>query len=133
MAWMPDLKTRYRFPANFFAVGAFQTFISLFIGSPGPFSLAVLFRKGLARDQLVATNAGLMTILHLLKVLTFGLLGFVFQPYLYLIAGMVVCATLGSYAGTRLRLIISETLFTKILRVILTLLALRMFYRTFAG
>ena len=44
MAWMPDLNTRYRFPANFFAVGAFQTFISLFIGSPGPFSLAVLFR-----------------------------------------------------------------------------------------
>ena len=130
MAWMPDINTRLRFPANFLALGAFQTFVSLFIGSPGPFSLAVLFRTGMTRDQIVATNSSMMTILHIIKVLTFGLLGFVFQPYLILIAGMIVSATLGSYAGTRLRLTISEELFKKILRIILTLLALRMFYRT---
>lgn len=129
MTWLPVSKIGFQFPGNFFSVGAFQSFIALFIGSPGPLTVSILFRKGLSRDRIVTTNAALMTGLHFIKVLTFGLLGFVFGPYLLLIAGMMVCVTLGSFIGTRLRGKVSETFFRKALRILLTLLALRMIIR----
>jgi len=129
MAWLPNYQLKFRMPGNLFFLGSFQSFIALFIGSPGPLSLSVLFRKGLSRDQMVATNSALMTTLHLLKILTFGLLGFVFQPYLLLIAGMVLSVTLGSFAGTQLRSKVSENKFKNILKIILTLLAFRMIIR----
>jgi len=131
MAWMPDFKVRFRLPGDLFSLGAFQSFIALFVGSPGPLSLSVLFRKGLSRDQMVVTNSMLMISLHLLKVLTFGLLGFVFRPYWVLIAGMSVGVTLGSYVGTRLRSKVPEKLFRKLLGIVLTLLAVRMIIRAF--
>jgi len=131
MAWMPDYKVRFHLPGDLFSLGAFQSFVALFVGSPGALSLSVLYRKGLSRDQVVVTNSIMMLTLHLLKVLTFGLLGFVFQPYWTIIAGMTVGVTLGSYVGTRLRSKVSEKRFRNILRIVLTLLALRMIVRAF--
>jgi uncharacterized membrane protein YfcA len=54
------------------------------------------------------------------------MIGFAFAPYLPLIAGMIVAVTLGSYVGTRLRGRLSEALFRKIFKVLITVLALRL-------
>ena len=82
-------------------------------------------------EALFYCGSMLMVSLHLLKVLTFGLLGFVFRPHWVLIAGMSVSVTIGSYAGTRVRSKVPEQLFRKLLRIVLTLLALRMIVRVF--
>ena len=126
MAWLPNSKIGFRFPGNFFTLGAVQSFVALFIGAPGPLALSVLFRKGLSRDRIVITHAALMAGLHFVKVSTFGFLGFLFRPYLVLIAGMIVSVSLGSFAGTQLRAKVPEKLFRKALRILLTVLALRM-------
>lgn len=62
-----------------------------------------------------------------------GFMGFVFAPHLALIAAMVVAVSLGSYAGTFLRGRLPEALFRKILKVLITLLALRMIAKALFG
>ncbi len=85
-----------------------------------------LVRAGLSRDQLVVTGAALMTIVHLVKIITFGLLGFTFGPYLLLMILMVIAVISGSYAGTKLRNKVPEQLFLIALKGLVSLLALRM-------
>ena len=67
-----------------------------------------------------------MTATHLCKIVVFGFVGFAFAPYLYLIAAMIVSATLGSWAGTKLRGRLPEELFKKIFKALITLLSIRM-------
>ena len=67
-----------------------------------------------------------MVIQHGLKVAAFVLLGFDFTPYVPLALGMVASVTLGSYLGTRWRGRLPEALFARLLRLLVTALALRM-------
>ncbi len=124
--WVPVPERNFRFPGHFAVLGALQTGLSLFVGATGPLTNAFLLRQGLSKDRLVITSGLLMAITHLFKILVFGLIGFAFAPYLPLIAGMIVAVTVGSYAGTRLRRRLSEALFRKIFKVLVTVLALRL-------
>jgi uncharacterized membrane protein YfcA len=126
MIWAPALKDRLNLPGRFFSLGIFQGILTLFVGATGPLNSPFLLREGLSRDRLVVTHGALMTALHLIKVLTFGLLGFVFSPYAPLIIGMIVSVSLGSYVGTRIRSKVSEETFLKLFKAAVTLLALRM-------
>lgn len=124
--WLPRPRSGVSLPGTFVTLGVVQTFVSLFVGAAGPLSPPVLLRAGLERDRLVATHAGLMTLLHLLKALVFGMLGFAFAPHAGVLAGMVVGVTAGSWLGTRLRRRVPHERFRQVLRVVLTLLALRL-------
>ena len=67
-----------------------------------------------------------MTATHLSKILVFGFIGFVYTPYLPLIAGMLVAVIAGSWFGTKIRDHLSEVFFRKIFKTLITLLSLRM-------
>jgi uncharacterized membrane protein YfcA len=107
-------------------LGWVQAFLGLFVGATGPLGPPVLLREGVRKDRLVATEAVFMSCVHLLKVMTFGFLGFVFRPYLVLLAAMIAAVTLGSWVGTRLRPRLPEPVFRVLIKVILTILAVRM-------
>jgi uncharacterized membrane protein YfcA len=107
-------------------LGAVQTALSLFVGVAGPLNMPFLLRENLGRDRTVVTHAVQMTAMHILKVIAFGLVGFAFGPYLPLVLGMVVAATLGSYAGTRVRTYVPEALFRQGLKILITVLSIRM-------
>ena len=77
----------------------------------------------------MVTAAAFMTIVHLIKIVTFGLLGFAFGPYLPLMTLMTLAVISGSYAGTRLRHRVPEQLFLKAFKLLITLLAMRMIIR----
>lgn len=126
MVWMPGIRDRVRLPGKFITLGAAQGVLTLFLGATGPLNPPFLLREGLGKDRLVVTQAAMMTALHFLKVLAFGLLGFLFRPYLYLVAGMILSVTLGSYTGTAIRSRVSEKVFLQIFKGVVTLLALRM-------
>ena len=127
--WLASRSGETRWAGRFAAVGAVQTFISLFVGAAGPLITPVLLREGLSRDRIVVTHGAMMSMLHALKIVTFGLLGFAFAPYLPLIAGMVASVSAGSWVGTQLRPRVPEELFRRLLKVALTLLALRLILR----
>jgi len=127
--WMPKPSGTTRLPAKFVLLGAFQTALSLFVGVSGPINMPFLLHENLGRDRTVITHATQMTGTHTLKVIAFGLTGFVFGPYFLLIGGMILSATLGSFLGTKLRGRVPEAIFRKALKILITLLAIRMILR----
>jgi uncharacterized protein len=70
-----------------------------------------------------------MSIQHALKVLAFGYLGFAFKDWLPLIAAMIGAGFLGTWYGTKLLEKLPEAMFQKILRGLLTILALDLLRR----
>ncbi|MCB2056107.1 MAG: sulfite exporter TauE/SafE family protein [Geminicoccaceae bacterium] len=127
-----------RFPrlAGPFAVagtGAFSSFLTMFVGATGPFVAAMLKTMELDRRAHVATQAACMSLQHLLKVSTFGLLGFAYGDYAVLIALMIASGLLGTAIGTHLLERRSDTGFHRVLSVLLTVLALRLIYEGLAG
>jgi len=128
MTWLPPGRRALRIPGGWAALGAVQTALSMFLGATGPLSAPLLLQAGLSKDGLVATHAAMMTVKHGLKVLAFALLGFSLRHYAGLALGLIAGVTLGSWAGTKLRSRIPEERFRKLLRWVLTLLALRMIF-----
>lgn len=127
--WMPAIRGTTDLPGKFTLLGAFQTCLSLFIGVAGPLNLPFLLRENLGRDRTVITHSVQMTSMHLMKVITFGFLGFAFAPWWRLIAGMIVAAIAGSWLGTKLRGKIPEGAFRTGVKILISTLALRMIAR----
>ncbi|MDY0211899.1 MAG: sulfite exporter TauE/SafE family protein [Desulfuromonadaceae bacterium] len=111
---------------GFGALGFIQTFLTLFVGSSAPVNLPFLLRLQLTRDQLVITSATMMTAVSAIKILIFIAAGFGFAAYSGLISGLVVAMLCGSWAGTRMRHHVPEYAFKRILKLILTVLSLRL-------
>jgi uncharacterized membrane protein YfcA len=132
IVWGPAPKFNKPPPGEFVVIGAIQTGLSMLVGATGPMSQAALMARGLQRDALVVSGALMTTFTHLTKVVLFALLGFSFTEYWQLIVGMSAAVIVGALIGTRLRYQVPEALFRHILKWLLTLLALRMVYLTFA-
>jgi uncharacterized membrane protein YfcA len=130
--WGPKLEFKKPVKGEFVAIGLVQTGLSMMVGATGPMSQAALLGKGLQRDALVVTSALMTTFTHLIKTMLFALLGFSFISYWEIILGMSAGVICGALLGTHIRYKIPQALFQKILKWVLTLLALRMIYITLA-
>ncbi|MCB0354942.1 MAG: sulfite exporter TauE/SafE family protein, partial [Bdellovibrionales bacterium] len=114
-------------PQAFFPLGFVATGLSLFVGATGPLTAPFVQKlPNISRDGIVATSAVLMTVVHLLKLLTFGLAGVALLSQLPLAGCMIVSATCGSLVGTKLRGKLPEKNFRILFRLLVTFLALRM-------
>ena len=65
------------------------------------------------------------------EIITFGLLGFAFAPYWQLVIGMTAGAILGSWVGTKVRAYVPENVFRHGVRILITVLAVRMLLQGF--
>lgn len=128
VGWSPRITAGEPTHRRFFLLGAAGALISMFVGATG--SLLSPFVAGVSPDRrvFVATLAGMMAIVHGLKVLTFGLLGFAFAAYVPLLAAMIAAGYFGNWTGKHLLDRIPERLFRHIFQVLLTLLALRLLF-----
>ena len=124
--WMPKPSGEAKWPLKFGVLGVAQTALSLFIGVAGPLNMPFLLREDLGRDRTVITHSVQMSFMHLMKVITFGLLGFTFAPYWQLVIGMTAGAIAGSWAGTKVRAYVPEKAFRHGVRILITVLAVRM-------
>ncbi len=113
--------------------GTVSTLLTMFVGATGPFVAALFKPQGYKREMQVATMSAGMVVQHSLKVVVFGFLGFAFQPYIPLLALIIASGFLGTLAGRHLLLKTSEKLFSILLNIVLTLLALRLLYVGFNG
>lgn len=123
--WGPGLSFTSNLQGELFGIGALQTGLGLLVGATGPLGQSILLRKGLNRDAMVTTTALFMCISHLFKLAVFSLIGFSFGQYWTVALTMVVASVLGSWVGSYWRGNFSETTFRAVLKVLLTLLALR--------
>ena len=122
----------YRAPAwlgnHGFLTGLISSFLTMFFGATGLFVATFSKALGLERQGYVATHASLMTLQHLLKVVTFGILGFAFGPWLVFTVLMMVFGVLGTLAGRSVLIRMSEHIFKRVLDAVLILISLRLIW-----
>lgn len=116
---------------SLFVLGFLQTGLGILVGSTGHLTMPRLLREISDRDGIVATSGMFMSLSHGLKLLAYGIIGFKFNQYSGILAYMVTGALIGSFVGTLLRRQISNRWFSQILKILLTVMALRMIYSAF--
>ena len=123
LVWMkfPPLRSASR--AVVASGGAVTTFVSMFAGATGPLVAVFLNRLFVEHRRLVATHGATMTAQHALKIVAFGLFGFVFGQWLPLIAAMILSGYLGTRAGTLVMNRLPERQLKQIFKWTLTLVA----------
>ncbi len=111
---------------NYYVIGFLQTGLGLVVGATGPLALSVLTKNLTKNDEVIATSAMFMTISHLAKVLVFGFVGFSLFEHAHLLLFMVVGSVMGSFVGTQCRRKVDNEKLMLAIKILLTLLALRM-------
>jgi len=126
--WAPRFTAHKPRKSTFFGVGIVGAFATMFVGATGslvaPFALAA----SKVRQQFVATQASFMTVHHAFKLVTFGILGFAFGPYIPLLVGLILFGFVGTYIGKLALNRVPEKRFRHLLKVILTIMACRLIY-----
>lgn len=111
---------------SFSLLGFFQVGLSLLSGTIGPVHMVLLNKHYENRHDIVATAAVMMSIKHGLKVIAFILIGISFWQFSDVMLTMIAAAIIGSYLGTKLRGTLDKKHFAPILKVLLSILAIRM-------
>ncbi len=131
--WAPGMSRQETPEPAFVAVGAFTSFVTMFLGATGPLLAAFLSPTLYGRDRTVATHAACMTVQHLLKLIAFGVLGFVLTEWLPLVLAMILSGLLGTRFGGVLLQRFPEDTFRKVFKMLLTLLALRLMLKALSA
>lgn len=80
------------------------------------------------RRNYAATTAFLMAMAHIVKLVTFGLMGFSIGAYLPLMGAMIATAAIGNWIGRRVLVRMPERVFRIVLKTLLSLLAVRLLW-----
>lgn len=124
--WTGMLSWLNRSNYSMWLIGCLQTGLGVIVGATGPLATAVLTDRGLTKDSIVATNAVLMSISHIFKVIVYSALGYSILSYWPLIIGLAIASIVGTYVGAKARQRLSNQKFTNIIKWVLTLVALNL-------
>lgn len=111
-----------------FISGFVTTFLTMFVGATGPLVAAVIHSERSDKHQLISTFATCMCCQHGLKLILFTAIGFAFLPWLSLIVLMVAAGAVGTWLGLKCLNKIPARLFERVFKIIITILAIRIFY-----
>jgi uncharacterized membrane protein YfcA len=101
-------------------------FFSTLIGATGPLIAPFILALELAPAATVGTMAACQVFQHASKVLVFGVAGFDFRQQVAPALALSMCAILGSAVGTRWLDKLNRDLFRRVVKIVLTLLALQL-------
>lgn len=125
--WGPKMNVPKPGPRAYMATGVVGTFLTLFFGATGPVVATVINRAELDRFQTIGTHGACMFVQHLLKVLTFGVLGFSYGVWLPMIIAIVLAGFVGTWVGTRILNRLPEATFKRGFKYALTIMAVYLF------
>lgn len=129
MIWGSKPASRTLSPLKTLLAGGLTTFCSMFVGATGPLVAVFVHRHSHDKMQTVATFAATMTGQHLLKGVVFSVVGFSFIDWLPLIGAMILSGMLGTWIGLNLLHKVSSAWFSRLFRIVVTLLALRLLWQ----
>ena len=121
--WGPKPKSFAPGVWTYLLTGVAAGFLTMFFGATGPIAAAMLSATALARLNIVATHAAAMVIQHVIKIAAFGLLGFAYASWVWLIAAILLSGFAGTYAGTHFLRSMPEETFKRGFKLILTAIA----------
>lgn len=128
VAWFPDFGRIGPERGRMTVLGTGATFLAMFVSSTGPLIAPFVAAISPDRRNYASTTSALLTMTHVVKLVAFGLMGFAIGAYLPLMAAMVATAFLGNLAARQVLFKMPEQLFRTILKILLTVLALRLFW-----
>ncbi len=131
LTWVPAIARFGPERGRFVFVGFITTFLGVFISATGSLLAAFTAAASADRRQHIATLGGLMSIVHIAKIVTFTILGVEFGPYAPLVLSMIFASWIGIAIGKPVLNIIPERLFRISFQIILTLLSLRLITKAF--
>lgn len=111
--------------SNFLPIGFFSGLIGIFFGAIGPFIAPFFIRKDVIKEELVATKAACQSISHIIKISLFGFIGINIFPYWNILLYLCLAVILGTILGKNLLTQLSDVVFKRIFKVLLTIIALR--------
>jgi len=130
--WAPKFRSSRPGQVKFLVVGIISTVVTMFVGATGAVVAPFVSAACADRREMVSTHAVVMSIQHGFKVVAFGIIGFAFGPYVPLLAGLLVFGFIGTYVGGLVLNRLPEPVFRIGLRLILTVLSLRLLYSALA-
>ncbi len=125
------LKVNLKHGNAFIKLGFLQGSLGMALGATGPLGNALLLSKGLNKEAIVASNAVIMLLSHLVKIFFFSLMGVQLWHYAELLSYLCLAAILGSYVGSFFRKKLPEKIFFPLFKILLTGLAIRMLVLAF--
>lgn len=126
ITWGKSISFSFNIPFSLFGSGMLQGSLGMILGATGPLSNALLLAKGLGKHAIVSSNAVIMSVSHLMKMVLFSLLGISLSEHTLLLILLSAGAILGSFIGSHLRRKVPDTTFNILFKAILTLLCLKM-------
>lgn len=111
---------------RFFVLGGVTGVLNILVGATGPLIAPFFLNLGLSRFGLIGTKAACQALGHLAKIIVFGVGGFAFAPFAWLLVGMVPAAVVGTWVGSRVLDRIDEAWFTRLYMGVLTVVAVRL-------
>ena len=116
-----------------FAAGTVSAFLTMFFGATGMFIATHIKALNLGRREHVGTQAAIMALQHLIKVLIFGVLGFAFAEWILVIAVLVLAGFLGTLSGKAMLVRVSDKFFRTALNAVLLVLSVRLIWLAVVG
>lgn len=129
--WLPQFDQYFKALNNVYFIGFIQTSLGFFVGATGPMAMGFMSRRGLLRDEMIATTAAFMVVTHISKLIVFSRFSAQLLDVWSSLIAMVAAAILGSWLGKKVRTKISEKYFKLLLKYLLSALALHLLGRYF--
>lgn len=111
--------------------GIVTSCLTLLVGATGPMVTAFIARREPVHARVIATQSICNGVQQATKSVLFIASGFAYAEYWELIAALIVINCTGSYIGKRLLLRLPEALLRKVLKLIISLLGLRLILSSF--
>ncbi|NVC95373.1 sulfite exporter TauE/SafE family protein [Vibrio natriegens] len=111
---------------SYYLIGFLQTGLGLIVGAVGPLSLSVLTKQLKSNNEVIATSSMFLTLSHLAKIPVYAAVSSDLVSNMNLIVYMVIGSILGSFIGTKARFKAGNNKIILVIKILLTLLAVRM-------
>jgi uncharacterized membrane protein YfcA len=126
--WMPKIASAGSLPGRFGVIGFIATFAGIFVSAVGMLVSPFVAAAYADRHNVIGTFSAMMSVVHLCKLVAFGLLGASLAPYLPLILSMIAGAAIGNLFAGKVLGRMPERAFRVIFKFFLTVLALRILW-----
>ena len=109
-----------------FLIGTISSFLSTIIGVTGSLISSVIQSYKLEKSEYISSCAFLLLTQHFFKCILFGLMGFAFKDYFFLVILVIISGIFGTFIGKFLIFRIPDSYLLLVIKVILIVISLNL-------
>ena len=128
IAWLPKIGRIGNLHGRFAVLGFGATFLGMFVSATGTLLAPFVASASPDRRNHSATIGALMMLVHISKLVAFGVLGIAVGAYIPLVLAMIAGSALGNFVGRHALDKIPEKVFRIGFKLLMTVLGIRMLW-----